>query len=69
MSKEPHLYSGNPCGKMVFIIAYTKKELCEHFGCSRGYLNQYISDLGTKEENNQNWNNEDIIDLTKTRSD
>ena len=65
MVKQKHLYSGNPDGKSNLIIAYTKKELCEYFGCSRGYLNQHISDLGKKEEGNQNWNREEVIDLTK----
>ncbi len=65
--RKAHLFSGNPDGKSNLIIAYTKKQLLDYFHCSRGYLNnQYISDLGTKEEGNPNWNRTDeIIDLTK----
>jgi hypothetical protein len=65
MSKEPHLYSGNPDGKDNLIVAHTKKQLCEYFRCSIGYLNQYISDLGTKKEGNPNWNSKKIVNLTK----
>jgi len=65
-TKKPHLYSGNPNGKENHIVAYTKKQLCEYFHCSRGYLNQYISDLGTKEEGNPNWN-KPYVDLTEKK--
>ena len=56
---EKKQYSFNNCGKIVIVLAYTKKSIAEHFGVSLSYLKNWCSECG--------WMDDRKIDLDLTK--
>lgn len=65
--KQPNIFYMNWRGKMIYVFAYSKKQIAEHFGCSSHYLKGYCSKTGkTLEQANKNESVE-LVDLVSQK--